>query len=136
MKQKIPGEIMNQETIDKMEQIKDEITTLRLNEVKAKLEHAHSIASDIIETYALIESSRKRCADNYLKMKGILDSAVKDVDLPIDNVESNLADDLATITGELNVVEDTDDKILRFIKAIDDDRFRKLLDKDLNSTIY
>ena len=94
------------------------------------------LASDIIETYALIESSRKRCADNYLKMKEILDSAVKDVDLPIDNVESNLADDLATINSELAVVEDTDELILRFIKAIDDDRFRKLLDKDLNSTIY
>lgn len=127
---------MDQENNDKYELIKEKMTDFRLAEIKAKFEHAHSIASDIIETYALIESSRKRCADNYLKMKEILDSAVKDVDLPIDNVESNLADDLATINGELAVVEDTDELILRFIKAIDDDRFRKLLDKDLNSTIY
>ena len=90
------GGNMDQENNDKYELIKEKMTDFRLAEIKAKFEHAHSIASDIIETYALIESSRKRCADNYLKMKEILDSAVKNVDLPIDNVESNLADDLAT----------------------------------------
>lgn len=116
---------MDQETIDDMKLIKDELTNLRLSEIKAKLEHAHSLASDIIETHALIETLRNNCADNYSRMQEILDDALKDVDLPIDNVQSNLADDVTAI-------KDTDEKILRFIKAIDNDRFRKLLDKQLD----
>ena len=70
---------MNQDIIE------DKFLNLRIQEIKAKMEHSHSLASDIIKTYELIESLRIKCYSNYLQLNDILSSAFKDVDLKLDN---------------------------------------------------
>ena len=112
--------------------IEDKFLNLRIQEMKAKMEHAHSIASDIIETYETIENLRIKCYSNYSKLNEILDDAFQDVDLELDNPQKLLDDDLDKITGESDAVKETDEKILRILKAIENDRFKKMLKASLD----
>lgn len=80
----------------------------------------------------MIESLRIKCYSNYLQLNDILSSAFKDVDLKLDNPQKILDDDLDKLTGELNVVKETDETILRILRAIDNDRFKEKLKRSFN----
>lgn len=117
---------------DIVDRINDRIFDLKISEQKAMLNHAHDLASDIIETYDLINNLRKKCFNNYAKMIKIMDDVNADIDFGYEKQQEILFDELDAINGELNIVELADDKILRMIKALNDDKFHKLLKESLD----
>ncbi len=122
-------ELMDKDIVDR---INDRIFDLKISEQKAMLNHAHDLASDIIETYDLINNLRKKCFNNYAKMIKIMDDVNADIDFGYEKQQEILFDELDAINGELNIVELADDKILRMIKALNDDKFHKLLKESLD----